>query len=238
MRALLDLLFPATCVGCGSAEEVLCAECTGLLCAPARPRLPTPAPPLLPMPYAVADYAGAVRAVVLGYKEHEQVAVTGVLGHAMATAVFAAAAGSARVTPSTRVALVPVPSAPAARRRRGFDPVQRLARAARATLQSRGIGAEVVPLLSHVRAVRDSAGLSSSQRAENILGAFAARADASRRVAGQTVIVVDDVVTTGATLAEAARALRCVGVITTTSAVLAATVRSSGLAQKGLHKER
>jgi predicted amidophosphoribosyltransferase len=78
-----------------------------------------------------------------------------------------------------------------------------------------------VAALEHRRRVADQAGLSAADRAANLSGALQARFD----LRGLRVIVVDDVVTTGATLAEAARALRAAGAEVTAAAVIAATAR-------------
>src|SRR5207302_10833979 len=113
--------------------------------------------------------------------------------------------------------LVPVPSARATVRRRGGDHVLRLARAAASPL-----GARVVSPLRITRAVRDSAGLGASERFANLGGAMSAAAPAAPETA---VVVVDDIVTSGATLAEAVRALRASGWLVTGAAVVAATPR-------------
>src|SRR6059058_4905363 len=152
MRALLDLLFPASCSGCSRAAHVVCRVCADVLAQPAAVRRPTPCPRELPTPFAVADYAGPARAMLLGYKERDQVALTRPLAAALATALEAAlrlAAASAASHPL----VVPVPSTTAARRRRGYDPVLRLARSTRHPA--------VLVGLTHVRDVRDSAGLSA-----------------------------------------------------------------------------
>lgn len=226
MRALLDLLFPVSCAGCGDVGQMLCARCSAPLRAPARVRLPTPCPESLPVPHAVADYAGSTRALILTYKEREGLALTTPLATALAAAVDAAVATSRRLGRQEPALLVPVPSTTAASRRRGYDPVLRLTRASR-----RG---EVVTALRHGRGVSDSAGLSATDRRRNLDGALTVPAVARRRVSGRTVVLVDDVVTTGATLAEAARALRVAGARVPVAAVIAATVRE-GLARPDLH---
>jgi predicted amidophosphoribosyltransferase len=84
---------------------------------------------------------------------------------------------------------------------------------------------QVVPALRHRRAVADSAGLTSAQRAANLAGAFAVRPGYPRLLAGRRVVVVDDLVTTGVTLAECADALRGAGADVVAVATVAATAR-------------
>jgi predicted amidophosphoribosyltransferase len=116
--------------------------------------------------------------------------------------------------------LVPVPSARPTVRARGHDPTARLASAAARRL---GGGVEVVRVLRQARAVADQAGLGTAQRAANLSGALVA--DPRRAPPGRPVVVVDDVLTTGATLVEATRALRSAGCLVVGAAVVAATAR-------------
>lgn len=111
-----------------------------------------------------------------------------------------------------RIFLVPVPSARAAERRRGQDPVLRMARAAAARLRREGARAEVLRALRHSRAVTDQVGLSIAARAANLAGAMRVTGAGQRAlVRGSAVVVlVDDVCTSGATLGEAARAVGAV----------------------------
>lgn len=192
-----------------------------MLAATPRLRLPTPCPVALPPPYAIADYAGSTRALLLAYKERDAVALTDALATALGAAVDTATSRST----DQQTVVVPVPSTRVALRRRGYDPVLRLARAAR-----RG---HVVPALAHIRDIDDSAGLSAASRRRNLHGALVVLPGMRARVAGRRVVLADDVVTTGTTLAEAARALRAAGASVTASAVIAATVRN-GLAPADL----
>ncbi|MEU9245641.1 ComF family protein [Streptomyces sp. NPDC048385] len=219
---LTDLVLPAECGGCGTPRTVLCAECRAALsgAVPRRVR-PVPEPPGLPVVYAAASYADEVRAALLGHKERGALVLAGALGAALAGAVRAGLRDgrSLRIVASWRgteggvaasgpVLLVPVPSAPWAVRARGHDPVRRIALAAAAELRRAGASARVVPVLRQRRAVADQAGLNSRQRFANLAGALEATAGGARLLAGGRVVLVDDLVTTGATLAEAARAVR------------------------------
>ncbi|WP_329272553.1 ComF family protein [Streptomyces sp. NBC_01451] len=203
-----DLVLPAECGGCGRPRTVLCPECRAALngAAPSRVR-PVPEPLGLPVVQAAARYEDEVRAVLLAHKERGALALAGPLGTALAGAVRAALDG----TPSdgTGVLLVPVPSARRAVRARGHDPARRIALAAAGELRGSGTPARVLAVLRQRRAVADQAGLNSRQRLDNLAGALGVAAGAGRLLAGAgAVVLVDDLMTTGASLAEAARAVR------------------------------
>ncbi|MBC7373551.1 MAG: ComF family protein [Frankiales bacterium] len=212
---LLDLVLPRDCAGCDTPGRTLCRPCrTGLIRAPFT-HLPTPAPAGLPPIVAAAVYAGTVRTLLLAHKERGRTTLAGPLGALLAAAVAGHGPG---------VVLVPVPSSPAAVRARGHDHARRLAAVA-----GRRARLPVAALLVGVRAVADQSGLDAQGRADNLAGALAAR----RTPSGLAVVIVDDVVTTGATLAEAARALRAAGAEVRGAAVVAATVLRVTATQKG-----
>jgi predicted amidophosphoribosyltransferase len=200
--ALVDLVLPRGCVGCGRSGAALCPAC--------RP----PGPPVevavaaLPVT-AATTYDGAVRLAVLAYKERGRRDLARPLSGLLAEAVSAVASDRPAV-------LVPVPSAPRAARARGGDHVHRLAR-----LAGRQCGVRVVGALRLARPVSDSAGLGAADRLANLHGAMAARAPDGPGAA----LVVDDITTTGATLREAVRSLRIAGWQVQGGAVIAAATR-------------
>jgi predicted amidophosphoribosyltransferase len=219
MRALIDLFLPTECVGCGMSGPTACGLCVrALQAAPAR-RTPRPCPPGLPPAVSVAPYDVPVREMLVAYKEHGVVSLARPLGDALGAAALTAAAGRARTV------LVPVPSSRAARRRRGVDPMRALAERAALTSRRRGADVTAAALLRHTRRVADSVGLDSAARAANLSDAFLAHPGTARAVAGRAVVVVDDLVTTGATLAECSRALRAAGADVVGVATVAATAR-------------
>jgi predicted amidophosphoribosyltransferase len=117
---------------------------------------------------------------------------------------------------------VPVPSSPAAVRRRGYDATWTMAvRAARRLRPDLDVIAR--HWLAQRRAVRDQAGLDAAERAANLRGSLRARVAAADRL----VAIIDDVVTTGSSLAEAHRALRRAGADVLGAATVAATRRRS-----------
>ncbi|UXY27931.1 ComF family protein [Streptomyces sp. HUAS TT20] len=106
------------------------------------------------------------------------------------------------------VLLVPVPSARWAVRARGHDPVRRIALAAASELRRSGTPARVATVLRQRRAVADQSGLDTRQRLRNLAGALEVAPGGARLLLGGRVVLVDDLMTTGASLTEAARAVR------------------------------
>ncbi len=119
------------------------------------------------------------------------------------------------------VVLVPVPSAAAAVRRRGYDATATLARSAARRLRD-DHAVSVRRLLAQRRGVRDQVGLDAAARSANLAGALRLRRAQGALPRGSVVVLVDDVVTTGASLAEAARALEAAGVVVLGAATVAA----------------
>jgi predicted amidophosphoribosyltransferase len=219
LAALLDLVLPQPCAGCGSVHAAWCESCAALLAAAARSPLgrcrPDPTPTGFPAAAAAAAYAGPVRGALLAHKERGRLGLGRPLGRALAAAV------SCLALPGD-VVLVPVPSSRAAVRERGHDHALRLARSAAAALTAGGQPARVHPLLAPVRHLGDQSALGAAGRAANLAGAFGVRADVPF---GYPVVVVDDVVTTGASLVEATRALEAAGAMVHGAATVAATTR-------------
>ena len=219
LQAAACLLLGATCPGCGRPAARLCPAC--LLAwgqvAPQRVEqgLGGGAPPGVRV-WAAVPYREPWRACLIALKERGSWWLARPLGDALALTV-AHAAPHLR----TGVHLVPVPSTPAAVRERGWDTTRGLARAAARALRVSGVPVQVAVGLRHRRSVRDQAGLGARGRSANLEGAFVAPA----AWAGRAVVVVDDLVTTGASVREAVRALREVGALVVGCAAVAHTPR-------------
>jgi predicted amidophosphoribosyltransferase len=203
--ALIDLVLPRQCLGCGAAFGPLCPRCL-------------PVDPILrpdSWTCASAVYDGPVRAALIAYKERGRRDLVRPLAALLERAVLASA-GPGGSRPG-RVVLVPVPSARSVAAARGGDHMLRLARHVAAATRLR----PARDALMLTRSVRDSAGLGPDERRTNLAGALAARP----APAGLAALVVDDIVTTGATLREARRALETAGWPVAGCAVIAATPR-------------
>lgn len=220
--SLLDLICPTRCSGCSEPGSVICGRCALVLAAPAVRHRPTPCPPGMPATWVVAGYRGVTRELLLDFKERGVVALGRPLGEGLARAAAAAA-----VEHPGPLVVVPVPSAASSVRRRGDDVVWLLARRVAGRLRSQGRNVTGVRALRQLHPVADSAGLSAVARAQNLRGALGIRAAAVRVVAGAAVILVDDLVTTGATLAEAAAVLDAAGARVLGAAAVAATARAT-----------
>ncbi len=224
----VDLVLGSACVGCDRPGRPLCAGCRDGLPDGAALRRPSPCPPGLVATYSAGAYDGALRALVLAHKERRVLSLARPLGEVLGAAVRAAL-DEAGAGPGDPVVLVPIPSRPAAVRQRGHDPTGAMVRRAATVVTETGRPATTAALLRIRPGVVDQAGLGAEQRAANLAGSMATSSAGLRRLAARRarahVVICDDVLTTGATLREAQRALESVGVVPLAGATVAATRR-------------
>jgi predicted amidophosphoribosyltransferase len=215
-----DLLLGARCHGCDAAWWGVCPECRNDL-AERRPRWaqPDPRPDGFPRTVASSAYDPPLRGLIIAHKERQALGLTPVLGDRLARAVHALL--QARDVPlGAALSLVPVPSAGRAVRERGFDATAAIARTAGRRLRPR-YRATMAPVLVQAAGVRDQSGLDARARQANLAGGVRLRG----RLPDRPVVIVDDLVTTGSSLTEAARVLRRAGVVVIGAATVATTER-------------
>jgi predicted amidophosphoribosyltransferase len=155
--------------------------------------------------------------VINAHKERQALTLTGFLAERLALSVHALLTNEPYGAGG--IVLVPIPSAAGAVRRRGFDATASMARLAARRLRVR-YSITACMALTQGRRVADQAGLPAVARRENLRGAFRLR----KSIPGVAVLV-DDLVTTGSSLTEAARVLRAAGIRVLGAATVAATVR-------------
>ena len=162
--------------------------------------------------FALSRYAGPVRAALLAYKERGRRSLAEPLGERLALALLALPGPLGPFTDRDGCWwLVPVPSRRSAAARRGGQHVQALAASAAAALAARGRPAAVAPALRMAPGVRDSVGLAALARRQNVAGRVLLHG-AGIPPRWAPVVLVDDVLTTGATAAECTRVLERAGV--------------------------
>lgn len=195
-ESILNVLLPTPCVLCGKRGSPVCRGCRGTvevsLRVTHRDQL---------QGWAITDYGDAERTLLKSFKEEELTSLTGFLGGLIAPALREVASQmGAFYLPHQPTFLVPMPSSRANYVKRGFIPAKLLAAKAN---RIAGKPFEVRSLLRFNRVVEDQAKLSGEQRITNLAGSMSARV----QLPGARVLLFDDVVTTGATIQEAARAL-------------------------------
>ena len=197
---MLDLVLPLECGGCGAPSTRWCDACAReLALKPDDPRLINPrVDPQVPV-FALGRYAGARRTAIVAAKEHGRSDLIVPLSDALGEGVDRLVGWGIVDRPLT---LVPAPTRRAAARRRGGDPVARIATA----VANHRDGVDVVNALRMRATTRDSVGLSTTARQRNVHGRVRLR-----RPIGRTVLLVDDIVTTGATAAESVCILQGAG---------------------------
>ncbi len=221
LRQCCELLLPSACLLCGhrlphpAAATGFCPTCcAGLprsapahcpVCAVAFPSR-SPAshrcesclrhPPAFLRVHAVGPYAGTLKEAIQHFKYHGQLPLERPLGMLLAATLRTAALPRPDL-------VMPVPLHLDRLRARGYNQALQLARQV-----GRQVKAPVVAdQLQRVRATAPQQGLAATTRKQNLRGAFAVR----QRLSGQRILLVDDVLTTGATARECAAALRAAG---------------------------
>jgi predicted amidophosphoribosyltransferase len=197
-RSLLDLVFPSSCIVCSEKPKPICLDCR-------------PSPEIgqlegfgFPVLYA-HRHQGAVEQLIAGYKDEKLTSLKGALAESVAQLLSRMDFKdvSAVVTPARNTKNY---------RKRGFDPAQSIAKSA---LKLAQVKVPVVSL-SNVRARSDQRGLGRNERAKNVSGSMRLKVTKLRKV-----VLFDDVLTTGATVLEMARACRDAGVEVVFCCVLA-----------------
>jgi ComF family protein len=208
LEPLLDLVFPTRCVGCGAPGAVWCDACRARLvpvasqvCLACRRELPADAPgdrcgPMAPRAWAAAAYRPPLDRAITHLKYHPDKRLAMVLAESIAD-----------VWRRHRLAgsvVVPVPLSRGRERQRGYNQSELLGRAL-----ARLLGLPILPLaILRIRETGSQVGLEAGDRWINVEGAFAAD---SSLVRDETVLLIDDVHTTGATLAACSQALAQAG---------------------------
>jgi ComF family protein len=220
-RALLAFFYPDSCIGCGAPLDamstLLCAECAaGLRPEPGSVALPAPPDAGGEAVGSSAAYAflfrGTARALIHALKYEGRTSVARELVTRALPSIRTASGGRSE-------AVVHLPMTAVKRRERGFNQSELLA-----TLVARSIGVPHTRALRRVHAYRPHA---ASGRPSRLMLRSDSFAPTRGRLSG-TVLLVDDVVTTGATLAAAAHALRRAGAVDVVCFAFAATPPSGG----------
>lgn len=224
LRAGIDLVLPQVCPGCFAAEP-WCATCAATIGG--RPRAIEPPEAMLdqfaeagrPLPavHALARYTGPIRAAILAGKERGRRDLPPLLGAALGEGL--AVLQDSGVLPA-ELWLVPAPTRRSSARARGGDPVTAMARSAASVLASSGRPTGVAPCLYLARGTRDSVGLTAAGRAANLAHAVRFRA-AAAPPAGASVVLLDDVLTSGATVSRSSMTLSSRGLRPAGALVLA-----------------
>ena len=228
--ALAEVLWPTRCAGCEQPGELVCDECRAALpWVEQRLACPSCGAPYgfltctecdgawLPRATVAAlTFRGTAARMVTCLKDAHELRLAPVMAAAMATALEEAAAwpardGAARFSPAATDAVCFVPATAAAYARRGFDHMELVARAL-----ARELSLPLADVLVRASA-RDQRDLGRSERAANLASTMRPLED----VAGARLLLVDDVATTGASLAEGTRALLARGAASVTASVLA-----------------
>lgn len=210
LKRLGRLLFPPKCLLCGTLLGDLELD----LCRPCRIHAPEFPPPKNRHPYldswlAMWYYEGDVRRSLLRYKFYGKRNYARSYGRLLAMRIFREWVGQFDV-------VTWVPISRRRKLRRGYDQVELLARAV-----GRELGIEPVRCLRKHRHTPPQSGIrGAAQRRANVLGAY--EAVEPERFRGKRVLLLDDILTTGATMSECARVLLTAGALEVHAAAIAA----------------
>ena len=185
------LLFPTRCFGCRELGYSICSECRQQW----NPHRYQSRVTNLAV-YSAITYSPIAKNILLAAKEQGVKSADQLVRNAVSVSIHELF----KKYPSC--ALVPIPSSASSNRRRGRDFINEIAISV-----ARDLGVAVLPLLEHQRKVRDQSKLNVSNRHQNLAMALSIKPQFRGNYSGERVVILDDLVTTGATIGEANRAL-------------------------------
>jgi predicted amidophosphoribosyltransferase len=195
MSDLKYLLFPTRCFGCRDLGYLICSNCRKLW----NPHIYRSTIVDLAV-YSAVPYSPVAKNILLAAKEQSIKSADQLVRSAMAASL------QVLFQKYPNSALVPIPSAPASNRRRGRDFINEMA-----IFVAKDMGVGVLPLLEQQRLVRDQSKLNIASRRENLAMALSIKPQLGGNYSSESVVILDDLVTTGSTINEANRALTKAG---------------------------
>lgn len=185
------LLFPTRCFGCRELGYSICSQCRKQW----NPHLYQSRISDLAV-YSAIPYSPIAKNILLAAKEQSVKSADQLVRSAVKVAIYEL------FQRHSNCALVPIPSGASSNRRRGRDFVNEMAISV-----AKDFGVAVLPLLEHQRNIRDQSRLNIASRRQNLAMAFSIKPQFRGNYSGENVVILDDLVTTGATISEAKRAL-------------------------------
>jgi predicted amidophosphoribosyltransferase len=212
MQTIFDLkhlLFPTRCFGCRELGYSICSKCRKLW----NPHLYQSQFSNLAV-YSAIPYSPVAKNILLAAKEQGIKSADQLVRSAVRESLQEV------FQKYSSCALVPIPSGRSANRRRGREFINEIAISV-----ARDFGVAALPLLEHQRIVRDQSKLNIAGRRENLAMALSIRSEFLGNYSGEKVVILDDLVTTGATINEANRALTRGGFVVQAAATACVALR-------------
>jgi predicted amidophosphoribosyltransferase len=217
LKSLKELLFPLSCLGCATADYWLCPTCQSNWKVSTRKSFVGSN-----LVYFKADYNVKTASVILAAKESNNHLAIDLLAASISQSILYAVAD---LGVTGEIFLVTVPSSASAIRRRGRDHIQDLAVEVQKLLELKSIKTHLLLILSQRKNMKDQSRLNSRQRLQNTHGMFEVTSCENPQGA---IFLIDDLVTTGASIMEGIRALFDAK-ITVTAAITACAVGRNSL---------
>jgi predicted amidophosphoribosyltransferase len=199
-RTLNEIIFPSRCIGCSVLGPALCRKCGSEWRPQELERRIQGKLNLNLKVYSNSFYGSVAQRILLSAKESHVKAADELLVEALTRPI------ERFLREEWIDALIPIPSRPSVARKRGRQFLSDLTYEC-----AENLGLISYPLISHARSVKDQSGLDLSHRWNNLEGALVVTSR-DQLPASARVLLIDDLVTTGATLLEAARALKYAGI--------------------------
>ena len=196
IHSLKELIYPNICISCGKTGVKICLNCSK--CWLANPNKSKVEDNYL---FFVTKYDETTSPIILAAKESGNREAVKLIARSIASSISFAILNLGIAQP---VNLVTIPSQLSAIRRRGRDHINDLAQEVIIQLNQQNIDAICLPILKPIKKIKDQSDLNGLQRKENMSHAFIVK---NSPISQSAVILIDDLVTTGASIQEGVRAL-------------------------------